>query len=426
MKNAGTGANVQNYSGFINYSNGWIQNFSTNESNYTIGVIDGLNYTVFVDAQDYNVNLTTHEANGEIDSLILEAYKLNTLTINFYDQNNKSLIDDKNISLELISDIFSNNYTTDTGYMTIELLDPSNYTMRYYADTFTERFYYLNLNNNSYTNLSLYLIKEAVAVNITVTIIDETGTDVKDATVRALKYFIDTNSYIVQEVGVSNDNGEVFFDLTLFDEYYKFIVQYEGETVKTTNPSYLTSTSLTIQVILTETFAQAYGEYKNIQYDLTYNDVTDTFRFTYNNLDGIASNICLYVYTLNSAGKTQINNSCSTSGSSTLLAGITPVNDTIYSAEAYYYTGSAILITTLQKEFSSNPSFDNMGILAQILLTGSISILLFFMPELASILIPASLIFGRAINLTSIPYMYLFPLLVGGFIIAFIIGRRTG
>jgi len=302
--------------------------------------------------------------------------------------------------------------------------------MRYGATGYEERFYYFVLTNRSAQELTLYMINSTDAYNVTVTVIDQSTTPIEGAIVKALKYDLDTNSYILQEVGVTDTDGKTIMSLTYNDEYYKFVVEYDGETLKTTNAAYITSASYTLQVTLGEDIGTGFYEYDSLDFDISFNTGTDTFRFNYNDVYGVTTEVCLYVYEVDAQGETLVNNTCSSSAAGTLLLSVDAVNGTYYVAKAYYVdsSGTQQYLTSLGYTYPSSDVFGSLGLFLQILITLTmVSIVLVSGASVSMLffLAPLSLLLGRIVQLNAIGYEYLTPLIVVGIIISIAMDKKA-
>ena len=359
-----------------------------------------------------------------INGWALFTYNLGTnLNITFRDQEDDSLIT-ANITFEIFDDEESYSYWTTDGALNLSLGN-KQYTLRYDAPGYQERTHIIDTNSENGA-VTYYLINDTANSNITFIIVDEQLSRVEGAIVKSLKYFVDDNQYKLQESSETNQEGVTVQHLTMNDEYYKFVVQYGGETVKITNPAYITSTQIEIQISLEGDSGQELEDYYNLDYTLVYNGDTDNFRFDWNNVDGITTSVCLRTYTVTPLAQTLINSSCSGSPSGTILSPVTPLNSTSYLAKAYYYRdGEYVYLTEVGKTFPAETDLGGLGLLLQLLLTIAMVAVTYHTIPVAVIAAPLSLILGRLIGLIQIGYEYLVPLLVVGFILSFALSNKS-
>lgn len=318
-------------------------------------------------------------------------YSFNSIYINIYDLFTSDLITQQ-VDIDVISSIYSTTVNTTNGTYYLTLLTPEDYTLRFSSLGYITSNYFITVNNDSSQNLNVYLFNTSNSYNVTVNIVDESAQNVEGAIVKASRYDVITNTYKLYAAGVTNSDGETILPLTFNDEYYKFTVEYNGVTKKVTSPQYITGTTLVIQIFIGDIAGNDYYNYLGIDSSLVFNTNTNNFRFTYNDLDGLGDNYCLYVYKLTGTGETLTNSSCSSSSSGTILLGVTPVNGTYYVARAYY-DGTFLIDDSYQ--YPDNVNSGGLGLLMQLFLTLAFSMIAFADLGLLPIAVGVSLIFGK-------------------------------
>jgi hypothetical protein len=80
-----------------------------------VDTIKGNSYNLTVDAQGYEITDYVKNAVVNYNNHTFSLYTTNSFNISFYDEVSLTLMNGKNISLEIISDSFANNYTTENG-----------------------------------------------------------------------------------------------------------------------------------------------------------------------------------------------------------------------------------------------------------------------------------------------------------------------
>ena len=382
--------------------------------------------TETVSIGEYSLKVTTSD---NFNDLLISNVSFNLtrgskrLTTNFIDESTGSAVAGT-INIDFISTGYTLSTTTTSGSSTL-LLQPETYTIRYSATGYTTRFYYISFSNSTDITLNLYMINNTATSNITIKIIDENAENVDGAYVKALKYDISSNSYLLQEIGETGTTGQTTLHLTLGDEFYKFMVELNGVLYLTTTPAYITSTSYTFQIQTSEDFTGKLSEYQGITKSLDFLNATNQFRLTYSISDGVSSQVCLYILKLGSVG--YHNQSCTTSNSATILLGITPVNGSTYSASAYYWdtTGNKMLLDSESVSFYKNEvDFGRFGLFIQILLTTFAAFAIMVDLSIALVVVPGSLLLGYFLGLHSLALAPIVVLTVLGLIIAVMIGRR--
>ena len=430
-----SGAAIQNFTIRSQNSLYSLNTTSNTTNNYLeINQIRG-NISLIIDAEGYSTNFST--ANIQVNTpnytYQFTLYETNTFNITFYNQANPTvLLTGINISLDLISNLYAQNYTTDNGTLYIPLLVPETYTMRYYSNGFTTRFYYFTLNNRSYEEIKLYLINSSSSYNFTVYIVNQVLNPVEGAVVKNLKYDLATNSYLVQEIGTTDVAGKTTFTVTYNNEFYKQIVEYPSGTFKKmTNPDYIDTPSVVIPISLGDNnIVEEVINYDGINGMLVFNNVTDNFRFDWSDTSLVASEYCLEVYRMTGLAKTLYNNSCESGASAgTILLGVANGSGYVYYAEATYFENSiekylTSLYYTYPTPDADEPLGNKYGLFIQLILTMGVTSLVVLNIGLAMILAPFSLIIGKLLGWNVFTWAGLLALQVVGIILAIISSMR--
>jgi hypothetical protein len=269
----------------------------------------------------------------------------------------------------------------------------------------------------------LYMINSTDSDQLTVTIIDESANNVEGAIVKLLKYDLITNSYLVMEIRNTDVAGESIFNIRKNEEFYKFIVEKDGLVVRTTNPAYITSNLLNIQIFSSGIFSSEFFGILGITSTVTYNNETRNFRAEYNDVANIGTAYCLEVYEVGRA-LTKINETCSNSPVGVLLVPVNVTQGKIYEANLYVRVNPVQKINTYVHDLSQIFNAGDMGLLIQILLTVFFAFTFLYSPSLGLIMTPFSLILGRILQLNSLDWYVITPLIIIGGIVAYLLEQR--
>lgn len=402
------------------YDSGLTQYINESDNGYYLA--DG-NYPMYctkgIETYQYNI---TKVAGVPLNlTLSIPAIKVN---IRFYDDETLTLLSGPLINLDLISDAFAENYSTTNGSISTNDLERDSYTLRYSSSGYTTRFHIININaSENYVNL--YLINSSRASNISVYVVDEVTNPVESATVKALRYDLASNTYILRESALTDINGKATLTLTKYDEFYKFIVEYRGETKKTTEPAYITTDSVNIQIDLQDEIGEQYFDYASIDYTLSYNNNTGNFRLDFNDVNGVSNNYTLKVYAGNNFSRTLVEEASLVASSGTILINIDPINGTTYYAfVSYYPQGIEKTLASQILEIPETLVMYTYGVFLQVLVTLASVFVALASTALACIVVPLSLILGRIIGLNSIGFASLIPMQVVGIIVAVIVSLK--
>lgn len=297
----GTATQVSNFTINLTNISGTSYTEIKNTSNYTIQfpLMFG-NYSLTAIPTGYSyayVNLTIAPFN-QTPYTIIPVYALNSFYLTLLDEITRDLITET-MTVELISDAAAYNYTTSNGSISLEILTPAEYSIRYRGTNYYERDYYQTLVNNNYYTINLYDLNTTEADVLVVTVEDTGGDAVEDATVKLLRYFVYCNCYEVVEMAKTSYTGEALFYIDSYDGHYKFIVEYGEETVfSSTLPQNFQPTDglvlKTITVNLGQDYYETFRELPKVYRHITWNNNTGALTFSWNDPTGTVSQGCLY------------------------------------------------------------------------------------------------------------------------------------
>lgn len=288
-----------------------VNNFSVNGTDTTTGGVyvrieDSTALVTIGNATaDDGTNLSTQSANVTA-SKYLESYTFTMLTANafnfsIYDEITEALIT-QNMTIEIISDASAGTYTTTNGTYYLELLTPTNYTIRYYStlDTnYTQRDFIQVLTDRERYEIDLYALEDSEATDMVVTIKDTGGDPVENAIVKILRYYTSCNCYNVVEMATTSASGEAYMIVDAYDGHYKFAVEYEGTSrfISTSPENFVPSSGLvsrTITINLGQAYFESFRELTGITRSVVYNNDTKGLSFTWDDPSGIVTQGCLY------------------------------------------------------------------------------------------------------------------------------------
>lgn len=420
-----TGLSINNFSGYV-YNDDYDVNisFSTTSGYALVSSAVNQSFDIYIESDTYaGLSDTIYVNTSPVFYYDTDLFRYNSFYVTFRDEDDNTLI--TNVSLDLISDIFGNNYTTTNGTIYVTALSPEEYILKYYANNYTTRFYYLEVTDNSYFNLTLYLNEEGSGTDTTIIVYDtSSSSNLEGAIVKLLRYDITTNSYKVVQMGTTDGDGEVIFDILQDEEFYKFVIEYEGEVVKITNPLPIEKSIIKIPVTIGDNYLSDYGIYKNIYHTLVFNGDTNNFRFDFTDPSGIEREYCLYLYKKEYSQTTLINSSCLDTSSGSILLPVERINGTTYTAYGKVTINDYIVNLDEEWVIFKQDAFGNSGLLVQLLLTIIFLSAGFIAVELIPIAVPLSIIVGGLFYLHSISLIYTVPLLVLGIILSFVVNKN--
>lgn len=410
------------------YGGSSVTNFTVNSSSLTLNTTTG---GLYFPVTSVNTSLTI---NGDTISVTTElvnktqyynftVYEENSLLITFKDSVTDNVIN--NVSIDYFSSLDSANTTTTNGSVYLTLLNPVAYTFRVSSAGYDNNLYFTTIVDDTYEAFTIYLNPNGSTTAITIEIVDGGASPVESATVQALKYYVSDNTYRVVASGVTNPDGETVLGLVTGDNFYKFNVLVDNTVVKATSPFIITGSTLRIQVLLEEEVLANYNEWYSITSSLSFNTVTNNWRFEYIDGNSVNREVCMSVYKQGFTTDTLINNTCVSGVSGTILSGIdNTTTGTYYAVAKTTINGEE---WTLGKEYYTFPltNFGTSTLIGQVFLTLIMSLSGFIAIELLFLLAPLSLIIGGLVGLHSISLGVTIPLFIMGLILMFMLRRNN-
>ena len=423
-KNILDGSTVGNFS--INITRDGYSSYFTTTSTYIEAPVSNQTHTIYILHPDYATNNETVTIVPVQTNLSFLLYTTNSVNFTFYDADNLSILKGINVSFELISAAESLNQTTDTGTKYIDSLTPNAYVVRYSANGYPQRFNYFSVSNRSFQVLNLYLGGAETLTNMTATVTDEVSQPVEGAIIKVLKYNSVTNAYTVQEAVITNFEGITSFRASLNTEFYKFIIEKPAGTIrKETNPTYLYSTQINFQISLGEGVASRYFTIEGTPTNVSFNNNTNNFKFTYSDSGSTVTKGCLRVYQKTINGESLYNQSCVSSGTATILIQANQINGTTWIGKGYLTFGDAEdFVGSALWTFGKPNITAKMGLLLIVFLSLLLAGIGRWSPAVAAVLVPLPWVAGSAIGLIDFPMYASLGFQIIGFIIAWVVSDR--
>lgn len=354
-----------------------------------------------------------------------DLYTKDSFNISFKDESSLALIDTATITLDLISDPFSNRYNTTNGTIYIDLLTPATYTFRYSAPGYQPRISSYTLTADTYNEITLWLLTGGA--NVSLYVYDQKGETVQGATIKIYRYSAISNSYFLINSVDTDFTGSAVTNLELNSEFYKFYIYYEGELKKQTTGAYITGTELTFEINTEQPIAQKYYEIQGVTGYVSFNEATNNFRYYFNDPAGVVSQGCLKVRKVSIAQETLFNQTCVSGSSALILITATNISGQTYSATGYItIEGTEYFFDHFSYTFAQDSNYGNMGIFIVFMLTIVAGFMMIWDIAISLILLPLPTLIGSlpAFRWINLPPEYALGLEVIMIVLAFIIKRR--
>jgi hypothetical protein len=245
----------------------------------------------------------------------------------------KNKVLNHNITVEVRGDNYVYTTTTKTGNATI------GYNINGSSDNVTIRAY----STPPYDDMEMSQIYDAISATasqnqfeIFLENISDLGTTVdaiirvydsatfsrlEGARVSIFKENPTSTGYLLLTTLTTNSQGEIRKQMELYNVFYYFIVDYDGNRVYTSSsPSTITASPINIPVLLDENYNDKYKTTVGASASLTYTETSNysgyfAGTFSYNStIEG-----CVYVYHINSTGKTLVQSECINATAHTFL-----------------------------------------------------------------------------------------------------------
>ncbi len=260
-------------------------------------------------------------------------FETNSFNIVFLNEETRALLDNTNITVAFISSIEALEFNTSNGTLFVSLLTPAEIEIRYNADNFEQRSFFIRLENQTFNNLTLFLLNSTTSTQIIVRGVDTNGLPVEGVIYQVLRQYIVSNQSIfeVVEMDESDFDGEAVFNLELNTPKYSWRVVRNvtnNEVLFSSIGAEITNTVLSFILQTLEDPLRSFrvitgiGDAKILVTIPTYNNVTGIWTATYEIPDAtIVETVCLTIDQITNFGFTQVNQSCTTANTATLTSG---------------------------------------------------------------------------------------------------------
>ena len=216
------------------------------------------------------------------------------------------------------------------------------------------------------------------------------------------RYYPGEKVFRTVEVARTRTDGKGLVRLVLNDIWYKFVVDDTNRTVFISENQKVTTSSLFLQVQLTDSFLDNIEKIDNLEYLLSYNNATGVFSFFWNDNKNIVREGCLSVRN-GSINQETVCDSCIAAISGTITCSINSSTKVRHMATGYIKTTSqfseivkALMEINPVKEFKN---FGVAGLLIQLLLMGTLVGLGIWNPSVALIFGGLSVIVGAGMGI---------------------------
>jgi len=362
-------------------------------------------------------------------SIQITSLLTNSLYITFRDETTGALITGTTITMYVTGAAISYNYSTTTGYINSTMIYPQNYTIEYGGTGYDSRQFNIELSNQTYQNLVLYLINSTDGTLVLVSVVDTASEKVADATIYLNKKNLSGTNYYTVEMCTTDANGECLLNPVLYTTTYNILVGYEGSTRYESGDTKISQTSLLFVIVRGEEVLDNYFEIANVEATLTteklLNDTIANWSATYTNPGLSGQAIMLEINGITQGERTQLYavNGTGVSGSLSYSQAITTAYDEL-EARLFYIDAagnyillksSSVITGSFEQRMGSLGlflfGFFFVGVIAFATITTGLTAFLFSVPAVFTVLQVVGI---GALGWSTIGMLWVFTFIIWG------------
>jgi len=398
---------------FVNEGNA---TYSLGNNTYTIDITpefhSSLSITLFLGSNETFPNVT------------MFVLGLNSINFTIFDEVTELLIPE-NVSMEISGPTAGQNLTITGGVDYIQDLEVGENRLTFSAPLYTERDHYITIVNGSNNSITLYLLSITNGTDVTFTVQDNSGNPLEHAQIKLKRYYVSTNSYRTVAMSKSNFEGESVIDTDFNDAFYETFTTFEEFTQRTVGARMIATTFFITLNLLSDPF-QIIDAVDDVTSSMAFNNLTETFSYTFSVLGGTDRTGTIEVYKLTPTDKVLVCENSDTSSGATILCQYNTTSDEgTYIAEGIIQAnGGNILDKTLEvvtgfgKEVRA--TFGEQGIFFTVLILGTLAGLgAFVSPAIAIILFIVGLGISVILGFTMMNLTLFIGIAIMGFVIAY-------
>ncbi len=317
----------------------------TNTTVYTNQTIIAINASICNSTETPFLNFTIYD-DTTLDRVISDFdgfFEVTVLSTNITEEFNISLNSSSTYEICFSPINESINVSAQIEYGSL----PTYPTKTYYIDG-------ANLSTNT-TFIDLYLTANSTQVALKV--VDQDDTAIEGAFIQVLSYDLATDSFVVSEIVKTDFNGVAYAEMTLFTQFYRFIILVNGEIELSTTETKIVTTSLTFRINLGTDYFENYAIVRDVSCGVTFDNSTNEFSLTFANSVGTAVNVFFEVEEFSLFLDQIVNSTSVNSSGGVLTLGIgTPNNSSYVARGSVLIDGQSFSCGALTRSFGSEHS----------------------------------------------------------------------
>lgn len=202
---------------------------TTTNPNTSVGVING-SFSVLADCNGYAYQTINVTIINVTQTITFSLFTTNSANLTFYDSDTGNLMSGINVTVNFIGATSQTNIT-NTGFLYVDLLNPSEYTILSTSPNYRSTNYIFTLDDRENINIDIYMELSNASELVLITVIDKFGKDpIQNAEVTIQKYR--NNTWVTDQIVNTDFQGlsEAHFILSTQNElaFYNFLVEFEG------------------------------------------------------------------------------------------------------------------------------------------------------------------------------------------------------
>lgn len=256
-------------------------------------------------------------SNVELDANLTGNITPTGINLSFYDENNGSLINGTAVTIYLSGADQSYNYTTTTGSRLLSGILNQTYTITYSASGYSPRTYIFEMVSGN-EKLNLYLLNDSVDTIVLATVTDTFGKKVQGVDIQLQKKNLSGTNYYIVESCLTNALGNCLLHVYLYDTTYKFQLYLNDELKLDSQDTKIVDSIITFTIVTSANSISTIYDQQASTGNISYNNATSTFSFTFNDTRDAFTTICLKTEYTTGITTTPYQSNCSTSNTSTI------------------------------------------------------------------------------------------------------------
>ena len=279
-------------------------------------------YHINLSATNYAKNSTTVTVTGgqNVTNISFTLMRQYTVYFSIYNETTRELITQPT-TLELYSQSFSQNYTTENGTINAVNLTQADYMVKYHTNGTDLRHYYFTLPVAGADIINLYLLDQSLAQQTPVLVTDKALIPLDNVTVKMMRAYTSGGSgteYVTIEMTRTDSNGQGNLYLIPFDITYKFLVE-DGSVVNfTSNEATVTGTSLEFNIETGTAVLYPFSTISTLSTSLTHDNTSNITTFAFNDASGVQRTYCLDIKRSLATGDLNVSEQCITAASGSI------------------------------------------------------------------------------------------------------------